>query len=465
MKKFLLLSLCAIFTTVLSAQEITGSWQGKLQLPGGISLRLVFNVSKTDTGFSATMDSPDQGAKGIPMTSILYADKVMAITYDAAKIKFTGTFIGTDSIAGNFVQFGNSYPLGLKLTTKPIDGPNRPQEPKAPFPYKTEKVKFENSKDKVTLSGTITFPAEGEHFPVVILISGSGAQNRDEELLGHKPFLVLSDYLTRQGFAVLRYDDRGSFESTGDFGTATTFDLANDAEAAVNYLKTRKEIDPKKIGLMGHSEGGIIAPIVATRNKNVAFIVLLAGPGIKGSDILLLQQDAIGKANGIPEKDMKETREINTEIYSMIDQIKNMDSLKISLKNYLKTIPVKYPDMKMAEGMSTQDIIDMQLKQICAPWMIEFIRFNPASTLEKVKCPVLAIIGSKDLQVPAKENIPALKNAFAKGGNTKAVVQELKGLNHLFQTCTTGSPNEYANIEETFSLVALKTISDWLKNL
>ncbi len=465
MKKLLIVSLCAIFATVLSAQEITGSWQGKLQLPGGIGLRLVFNISKTDNGFSATMDSPDQGAKGIPMTSASFTDKVLTVVYDAAKIKFTGTLVSADSISGTFVQFAGSYPLGLKLSSKPVAKLNRPQDPKAPFSYRSEDVKFENIRDKVSLSGTLTMPFTGNNFPAVVLISGSGAQNRDEELMGHKPFLVLADYLTQNGYAVLRYDDRGSFGSTGDFSSATTFDLANDAEAALNYLKSRKEINPKKIGLMGHSEGGIIAPIVAVKNSNVAFIVLLAGPGLKGSDILLLQQEAIGKVNGVSEKDLKETREINTEIYGLVDKIKNMDTLKHQLTNSLQTIPTKYPDMKMPEGLNFQQVVDMQLKQICTPWIVEFIRYDPAPMLEKVKCPALAIIGSKDLQVPAKENIPAIRNAFAKSGNKKVVVQELEGLNHLFQTCTTGSPNEYGNIEETISPLALKTISDWLKKL
>lgn len=463
MKKILMIALCAFCIITISAQEIEGSWQGKLKL-NGISLRLVFNISKTDAGYTATMDSPDQGAKGIPMTSASFTNNVLTVEYNAAKLKYSGNLAGKDSISGTFVQFGQSFPLGLKRNNTSISTEIRhPQEPVTPYPYKTEDVKFLNSKDNVTLAGTLTFPDKGKNFPAVVLITGSGPQNRNEELLGHKPFLVIADYLTRQGFAVLRYDDRGSFESTGDFAKATTFDLANDAEAAIDFLRNRKEINAKKIGLMGHSEGGLIAPIIAARNKNVAFIVMLAGPGISGGNILLLQQELIGRVNGLSEKDITTTRDINTELYSIIDKTVNNDTAKVLITDYLKNVPAKYPDMKIPEEMTPEQLTELQTKQLCTPWMLEFIRYNPASTLEKVTCPVLALIGSKDLQVPAKENIPALQNAFNTGNNKKATVLELEGLNHLFQTCKTGSPGEYATIEETFSPTALKVISDWLK--
>lgn len=465
MKKLISIVVSLLTMASIFSQDLTGSWEGKLKL-NGISLRIVFNVSKTDKGYSATMDSPDQGAKGIPMNSAIFENNQLIIEFSAAKIKYTATPVSADSISGSFVQFGQTFPLGMKrqsinatVTIK------HPQEPKSPFPYTSENVKFQNQKDSLTLAGTLTFPAKGKDFPAVILITGSGPQNRDEELLGHKPFLVLADYLTRLGYAVLRYDDRGSFASTGNFNTATTFDLANDAEAAITYLKTRKEINSKKIGLMGHSEGGIIAPIIAARNKDVAFVVMLAGPGIRGGEILLLQQELIGRVNGLNENDINTTRAVNAEIHNIIYKSLNNDSVKAKIIEYLGTVPTKYPDMKIPEGMTTAELIELQTKQLCNPWMLGFIRYNPASALEKVKCPALALIGSKDLQVPAKENIPAIKDAFSKGANKKAEVIELVGLNHLFQTCSTGSPGEYATIEETFSPVALKTISDWLKKL
>ncbi len=463
MKKLISIVICILAITGIQAQDITGSWEGKLKL-NGISLRIVFNVSKTDKGYSATMDSPDQGARGIPMNSAAFENNQLIIEYSAAKIKYTATPVSADSISGTFVQFGQSYPLGMKLAKTAVAPPTKhPQEPIAPFPYTSENVKFQNLKDSLTLAGTLTFPSNGKNFPAVILISGSGPQNRDEELMGHKPFLVIADYLTRQGFAVLRYDDRGTAGSTGNFNTATTFDLANDAEAAISYLKTRKEINAKKIGLMGHSEGGLIAPIIAARNTDAAFIVMLAGPGLSGGDILLLQQELIGRTNGMSEKDITTTREINTEIHKIICNNPNNDTVKAKVLNYLNSVPEKYADVKKPEGMTTQQLIQLQTSQLCTPWMLEFIRYNPAPTLEKVTCPVLAIIGSKDLQVPSKENIAALTNAFNKGNNKKAVVKELDGLNHLFQTCTTGAPSEYSTIEETFSPMALKTISDWLK--
>jgi len=463
MKKIILIVISILAMTSIYAQDVTGSWEGKLKI-NGISLRIVFNISKADNGYTATMDSPDQGAKGIPMNSATFVDNQLTIEYSAAKIKYTATPVSADSISGTFVQFGQSYPLGMKLAKTAVAPPTKhPQEPQPPFPYKSENIKFRNLKDSLTLAGTLTFPTNGKNFPAIILISGSGPQDRNEELMGHKPFLVIADYLTRQGFAVLRYDDRGTAQSTGNFGTATTFDLANDAEAAIAYLKTRKEIDVKKIGLMGHSEGGLIAPIVAARNADAAFIVMLAGPGLDGGQILLLQQELIGRANGMSEKDITTTREINTEIHKIINNNPNNDSVKAKILSYLNSVPEKYADVKIPEGMTTEQLIQLQTSQLCTPWMLEFIRYNPAPILEKVKCPVLAVIGSKDLQVPAKENITALENAFKKGNNKKAVVKELDGLNHLFQTCTTGAPGEYSTIEETFSPVALKTISDWLK--
>jgi len=297
----------------------------------------------------------------------------------------------------------------------------------------------------------------------VVLITGSGPQNRDEELMGHKPFLVLSDYLTRNGIGVLRYDDRGCYESKGDFSKATTSDFATDVDAAVTYLKTRKDINLKKIGLIGHSEGGIIAPMVAASRKDICFIVLMAGTGVPGADILLLQQELIGRASGMKEEKLKETKEINRGLYDIIINPKDTTTLTIQMTEYLKLKMKDSPDIP--KDADPDKIIKQEIAQLTSAWMLNFIRYNPAPMLEKVKCPVLAINGSKDLQVPPDVNLPAIEKALKTGGNNKSTVKELPGLNHLFQECKTGSPNEYAGIEQTLSPLALETISNWIKTV
>ena len=464
MKKNLLISLLLTITTLIFGQDITGDWNGALKV-GGMQLRLVFHITKTDAGLTATMDSPDQGAKGIPMSKATFENQVLTVELDAAKIQYTGTLDNKEVVTGTFNQAGQSFPLVLTRKTIEKVEVKRPQEPVKPYPYYSEEVTFSNKKDNITLAGTLTLPKKEGKFPVVVLITGSGPQNRDEELMEHKPFLILSDYLTRNGIAVLRYDDRGTFASKGNFKTATTNDFATDVESAVNYLKKRKEIDPKHIGLIGHSEGGIIAPMVAVKSKDVSFIVLMAGTAIPGSELLLLQQEAIGRASGMKEEELKVTADINSQIYKMVDEIQNTDTLKTKITNYLLAKSKELPDLKIPEGKTVNDFIDMQLGQLMTPWMLNFIRYNPASMLEKVKCPVLAINGDKDLQVPSKVNLPAIENALKKCGNKKATIKELPGLNHLFQECKTGSPNEYAEIEQTMSPLALETITNWIKSV
>jgi hypothetical protein len=297
------------------------------------------------------------------------------------------------------------------------------------------------------------------------MITGSGPQNRDEELLGHKPFLVIADHLTRNGIAVLRYDDRGTAQSTGDFRTATSIDFASDAEAAISYLKTRKEINPLKIGLIGHSEGGIIAPMVAASSKEVAFIVLLAGTGIPGYRIMLMQQELIARASGKSESEIQKSRKINTEAFDIILKSDNTDDLSTELTRFLEDQLAKDPVAEIPAGMSQADFIKAQVDQMTTPWMLFFFKYDPAPTLEKVRCPVLSVNGSKDLQVPPKENLEAIKKALKKGGNKKVNTIEFDGLNHLFQECQTGSPDEYAKIEQTFSPRALDEITRWILKL
>jgi len=461
MKKNLIISMLLISASFVFGQDITGDWNGALKVQS-MQLRLVFHITKNASVYSATMDSPDQGAKDIPMSKAQYENGILTIEMAAAQIEYTGKLDSTGMVVGIFKQSGQTFPMNL--TRKAIEKVElkRPQEPVKPYPYYSEEVTFQNTKADITLAGTLTLPAKTGNYPVVVLITGSGPQNRDEELMGHKPFLVLSDYLTRHGIGVLRYDDRGINASKGDFGKATSFDFATDVESAVNYLRTRNDIDKKHIGLIGHSEGGIIAPMVAVQDKRISFIVLMAGTGISGGDILLLQQGLIGRASGMKEEELKTTNELNTHIYKLMNEIQNTDTLKLKITDYLMAKSKELPDLNIPQGSTVNDYIDIVIKQTLSPWMLAFIRYNPAAMLEKVKCPVLAINGDKDMQVPSKVNIPAIENALKKGGNKLSTCQELPGLNHLFQECKTGLPKEYVEIEQTIAPIALETMTNWI---
>lgn len=441
-----------------TAQEITGQWNGVLKAPQ-TQLRLVFNVTKTNNGFSATMDSPDQGAKGIPVTNTTFENSKIKFEITNAQIEYNGE-LKENEITGTFKQGGQEFPMNLSRKAIPKENAKRPQEPTKPYSYYSEEVTFQNPKANIALAGTLTLPKKEGNFPVAILITGSGPQNRDEELAGHKPFLVISDYLTKNGIGVLRYDDRGVGQSKGDFSTATSADFATDVESAIAYLKTRKEINPKKIGLVGHSEGGTIAPMVASKSKEVSFIVLLAGTGIQGNQLLLLQQELIAKASGISDAEIQKSIQTNAKIFEMVIKSNDNQKLKTDLTSLINETIKKE---EIPNGITKEELVSMQVNQITNPWMQYFIKFNPATALEKVKCPVLAVNGEKDLQVSPKENLSAIKNALTKGGNKNITTIEFPNLNHLFQECKTGLPQEYATIEQTFSPTALDEITKWIK--
>jgi len=462
MKTFSILLISLLASISLSAQDITGQWNGALKVQG-TQLRLVFNITKTDNGISSTMDSPDQGAKGIPTTTTSFENSILKITIASAKIEYEG-ILGLDNvIVGTFKQGGQSFPMNLSKEKIEKEKLIRPQEPIKPYPYYSENITFENKKAAINLAGTLTLPNKEGVFPVVILISGSGPQNRDEELFGHKPFLVLSDFLTKNGIAVLRYDDRGTSLSEGVFKTATSADFATDVESAITYLKTRKEINKKKIGLIGHSEGGLIAPMVTSKSKDVAFMLLLAGTGLQGDQILLLQQKFIRKASGVSNENLQKSELENRKLFDIVKKSTNLEKLNIDLTDFIKKTLKDNPNAQKPEGMSDDNFVKLQVNQIATPWMQYFIKYNPIPALEKVKCPVLAINGEKDLQVPPKENLEAIKKALAKGGNKRVTIKELPNLNHLFQECKTGLPDEYATIEQTFSPIALTEILKWLQ--
>ena len=446
--------------TLLQAQDITGQWNGVLRIQG-MNMRIVFHINQTGSGYTSTMDSPDQNATGIPVTTTTFDGSKLSLAIPTIGLLYEGEF-KTDSIVGTFKQGGLALPMTLKKTPVEIKTANRPQTPTPPYPYRSEDITFENKSAGITLAGTLTMPATGNNFTAVILITGSGQQDRNEEIAGHKPFLVIADYLTRQGIAVLRYDDRGTAKSTGNFATATTADFATDAQSAIAYLKTRKEINPQKIGLMGHSEGGVIAPMIAARSNDVGFIVMLAGLGLRGDKISLLQNELLGRISGMPEDKIARGRKLNIMLYDKIINSKEAVTQQ-EMVDLMTTLKAELTEFAPG-GMTIDDFIKISAAQMTSPWSQHYFRYDPYPTLERVKCPVLAVNGSKDLQVPATENLAAISDALKKGGNTNVTVKEYPGLNHLFQECTTGSPAEYALIEQTFSPDVLKDLGEWIRS-
>ena len=335
-KKLLFSFVLTLFALSLSSQDIVGVWSGKLNVMNK-ELTIVFNIDITELGYSVTMDSPDQGAYGIPCDEVSFDNNRFNISIKTLGVSYSGK-LNVDKIEGQFTQSGMNFPLTLNRTAdKPIP-PNRPQEPQEPYPYYTEDLTFENKKEGITLAGTLTLPSDKGKHPVVVLISGSGAQDRNQEIMGHKPFLVIADYLTRNGIGVLRFDDRGTAQSGGDFDSATSENFANDVEAAVEYLLSRNDIDKKKVGLIGHSEGGIIAPIVAERNKKVSFIVLLAGTGVRGDELLMKQTRTIAKASGVPDEILDQTGKINRAFYDIILKSDD-DNWKGNVNEFLDSYP------------------------------------------------------------------------------------------------------------------------------
>ena len=445
-------------------KELAGIWEGKLNVNGGIELRVALKVEKDKAGvLQATLASPDQSANNIPISSIGLKDDVLTFESQAIGAKFTGkkSKKGT-AFEGHFHQGGAKFPLTITKTDK-ITERARPQMPKPPFPYRSEDVKYANKAGGVTLAGTLTLPSGPGPFPAVILITGSGAQDRDESLLGHKPFLVLADHLSRRGLAVLRVDDRGVGGSTGSIKTSTSEDFATDVLAGLDFLKGRKEIDSKKLGLIGHSEGGIIAPIAAARSKDVAFIVLMAGTGVAGAQILEAQAQLILKASGSSESELNTQRGAQKRLIDIIIQEKDEKTAKSKLATAAKEILAAMSDSeRKALADSPGGLSEAALDAFNNPWFRFFLTYDPRPILRRVRCPVLAINGEKDLQVPPKENLAEIEKALKAGGNRNVKIVELPGLNHLFQPCKTGSPSEYGSIETTIDPEALKTIGDWI---
>jgi pimeloyl-ACP methyl ester carboxylesterase len=440
-----------------TVQGLDGVWEGTFS-QNGVNLRLALRVATTGRGTIVTLDSPDQAVFGIVVAGFSRNNDSIQFTVPAVGAKYAGRLAeGGGRMSGSWTQPGIPE-VAIEFTRTSATAERvarpRPQTPRPPFPYRTEEVTFGNPRASgVTLAGTLTVPEGAGPFPAAVLVSGSGPQDRDETLLGHRPFAVLADYLTRRSIAVLRYDDRGVGKSTGDHASATSADFATDANAAVRYLLTRSDIRRGGVGLIGHSEGGMIAPIAAVDNADVAYIVSLAGPGTNLAQLLQSQRRLIGVSQGASEQDIARTEPVMAEIFADVAASANVEDARSRVRARLT--PAVLQGLGAPE--SRREVI---VQQLATEWFRYFLRYDPATVLSRVGVPFLALNGSLDRQVPADENLAAIRAALA--GNPNVTIRKIDGLNHLFQTAKTGAIGEYADITETMSPVALDIIAQWI---
>ena len=441
-------------------------WNGQLNAVIQ-KLELQIRIYQAADGMeSVYLDSISQKAGGFKASRTITGTE-WRLDIPMLKASFQGTLSDDgQTLEGTFTQ--NLIPLALVLERQqhPVPAlmadPKRPQTPVPPFPYEIELVQFDNKADGLHIAGTLTIPKSGKPVPAVVLISGSGPQDRDETIANHKPFHVLADHLSRNGIAVLRCDDRGVGGSSGEFEKATTEDFARDVEAAVDFLLADQRIDNARIGLIGHSEGGLIAPIVGSRRQDVAFLVLLAGPGVNGREILVSQGQLILKAAGVTDEQTL-AGQLQSQIL-MIDAVQNasvdQDDAQLA-EGVLQALREQVPQGTI-DDETLQAAVVGNIQKLRSPWFQFFLKHEPLPVLEKVECPVLALNGSHDVQVDPKLNLPRIAEAFQRSGNDRGETRELSQLNHLFQTSRTGALQEYGEIEETFAPSAMAIITDWI---
>ncbi|MDB5022418.1 MAG: hypothetical protein JWP78_173 [Mucilaginibacter sp.] len=473
MKKLFIAGFMLLFINQISAQDIAGSWLGLINA-GGANLHLVFNIKKTsDTGYTSTFDSPDQKAFGIICSKTYKIKDTVVIEMAVINGLYKTLWDGKDRLTGIYKQGLAHLPLEMKRVNAAdiAKDPVRSQTPKPPFNYVSEEVEYDNADKSLHYGATFTRPNGDGKYPAVIIISGSGTQDRDGTIMGHKLYWVLADYLTKNGIAVFRVDDRGAGKSSlgKDINSATSADFSYDIEASLNYLKTRTDVDKKHLGLIGHSEGGIIAPMVAARSKDVSFVVLWAGPIVGGGRTIAGQLGYSLKKSGIDSIAVGAFINLSREIFDLFSSAANTDVL------HQKITPV-FDSWKKGQPETTLDALAVHDRSIIGqdlftfydrlyemPWMRFFIIYDPEKDLSKVSCSVLAVNGAKDMQVDAKSNLEAIKEILTKSGNKHFEVRELPGMNHLLQTAETGDVSEYEKIDQTISPVAMNIICSWIK--
>ena len=450
------------------------NWAGILNAGGQkieLRLHLVQNADKT---YTSNWDVPAQKAKGIPSSKTEVSNKQINIEIKMIGASFTGTLnAGLNKLEGSWGQSGMSFPLNMEPLKEGMEVvvAMKPQTPKPPFSYVVKDFVYEGTNTHLSYGCTLTYPSDNKQYPLVILITGSGRQDRDETIFDHKPFAVLADYLTKKGFAVLRVDDRGAGKSTGDFSTSTTADFALDVEEHLAYAKTLPMVDPNKIGLLGHSEGGLIAPMVAARDKSVAFMVLMAGPGIEITELMAIQNEMVLKSAGISQQAIDAYIPLYKNLMKSIIVIDNKEAA-IAKAKAITNAWFESTDknlVKLTTNISTQSDIEKfattMAQTLSTNWWKYFAAYNPQPTLQKVKCPVLAINGSADIQVPAAASLKGIEASLKKGGNKHFTTKQFEGLNHLFQKCTKCTVPEYGELETTIEPAVLETIGTWLAGL
>lgn len=442
-------------------EGLDGDWKATINR-NGVDLRLILHINTTDRGTSAKVDSPDTMAMNITLSDLTKVGDSVGYQLPMVDGVFTGKLTDADTIIGTWSLPGEEDITITYVRSTEADATvvrNRPQVPSEPLGYIVEEVAYENLQaEGVTLAGTLTLPEGDGPFAAAILISGSGPQDRDETVFGHQPFLVLADHLTKQGIAVLRYDDRGIARSTGDFSAATSADFATDANAAFAYLLSRPEINHEAIGFVGHSEGGIIAPIAIQINKtqnkdNVAYMIMLAGPGTSSLQISKSQNRLIALSQGTSDEDIAKSEKINSQITKAVAQASSTEDAAAKIREILT------PETMETMGVNEAQV-EMIIAQTTTPWTRYFLGYDPVNFVPQIGIPILALNGELDLQVPAPENLAGLRAMLA--NHPDATITELEGLNHMFQHAKTGAMGEYNDIEETFSPEAMEIITDWI---
>jgi uncharacterized protein len=439
---------------VKAISKAEGTWQGAIET-GNMRMRLQLHLSHDEKGqLIAAVDSLDQGIQGIPASQVTERGGELKFELAAFGAEYTGLLnITKTELTGQWHQNGNVENLNFHRSEKILEL-RRPQNPAKPFPYKEEEVSFASGNGKVNLAATLTMPMGVGPFPAALLLGGSGPNDRDETIASHKPFLVLADFLTKKGVAVLRYDKRGIAKSTGNYAEATIENFTQDAQAALAYLKSRQEVDRKRVGIIGHSEGGILASLVAMGSNEVNWMVLLAAPATNGESTLLRQSELIARAGGLPEEQITHSLEFDRKAYAALRQEKDLATLERKLQELVE-------QSGLGAAMPPA-ALQAQIRLMTSPWFREFLDHDPAPALEKLKCPVLALSGDRDLQVDSMQNVPLLRKAYETSGNKDFTVVEIEGVNHLFQKAQSGSPALYGAIEETIAPEVLTVIGDWV---
>lgn len=463
MKKYLIIAaLCLMFVSLsYSQQEIVGKWEGKIILQG-MEFDIVTDFAKSDTGYSGLIDVIQQGANDLPLQNISYSrhDVKFELATPASTAYFEGAFVTNDSISGVFKQSGFKGEFYLVAFKEKVQ-----VEPEENLPYAVEEVSFINGDNY--FAGTLTLPNyKGKH-PAVVLITGSGAQTRDEDIFGFKIFKVIADHLTRNGIAVLRYDDRNTGESKGTpVNESTSEDFAEDVSKAVDFLLSRNDINPNQIGLLGHSEGGIIAPLVASKRNDLAFIVLMAGPSVPGKDVIVEQSRMIRKTAGESDEDIDDNIAYLNRVIKCVETNSGWEELKSDLKVDMKK---GIEEMSEEERSKIEDVdeyintnVNNFVKSFDSEWMKFFLYFDPASVLEKTRCPVLALFGGLDLQVLVSQNYEPMKKVLSERGNFDFEIKVFDKANHLFQEAETGSPSEYSQLKKEFIPGYLDYVTGWI---